>query len=185
MEKKDLKATLRDQARAYQPPYAPDEIRRKFKMLGKTILPKGAAAFFQPLPTEPDLNGLAYEMLKRGIALYPRVESSGIVFVEASPLDTFNKSPFGVLEPLGSAYAGSIDLIFVPGLMFSESGQRLGRGKGYYDRALENYKGLKAGVCFEACLCKHLPEEPHDIAMDFILTEDRLIDCRDSYRSGA
>lgn len=185
MERKDLKEALRAQARAYQPPYTPEETRRKFKILGKTILPRGAAAFFQPLPTEPDLNGLAYEMLKRGIALYPRVESGGIVFVEAGPLDNFSKSPFGVLEPEGPAYAGIIDLIFVPGLMFSESGQRLGRGKGYYDKALANYKGLKAGVCFEACLRKDIPEESHDIAMDFILTEDRLIDCRSSYRNGA
>lgn len=70
-----------------------------------------------------------------------------------------------------------IDLIIVPGLAFSESGHRLGRGKGYYDRFLSQ-RGLDASlaaIAFCEQLCNDLPVESHDIGMQMIVTDQGIL----------
>ncbi len=64
------------------------------------------------------------------------------------------------------------DWLFIPGVGFGLNGKRLGRGKGYYDRYLENSKALKIGVCWSGQLNEELPVESHDCHMDFIITEN-------------
>jgi 5-formyltetrahydrofolate cyclo-ligase len=66
------------------------------------------------------------------------------------------------------------DIIIVPGLAFSTKGFRLGRGKGFFDRYLENYQGIKVGVCSEGQLINSVPTEDHDISMNYIITERRI-----------
>jgi len=61
--------------------------------------------------------------------------------------------------------------ILVPGLGFTLLGERLGRGKGFYDRYLQDFKGLKIGVCYEEQICEELPIEDFDIKMDILITE--------------
>lgn len=72
--------------------------------------------------------------------------------------------------------------IVVPGLAFSETGVRLGRGGGYFDRYLEQrHPGLVVvGVCFESQLRSDLVAQPHDRLMDVIITESRAVDCSTS-----
>jgi 5-formyltetrahydrofolate cyclo-ligase len=65
---------------------------------------------------------------------------------------------------------------FIPGLAFDRIGFRLGWGKGYYDRAFENFRGVKVGVLFSLQLYEPgLPSESHDICMDYLLTEDNIL----------
>lgn len=71
------------------------------------------------------------------------------------------------------AYA--IDAYLIPGIAFNDKGYRLGYGKGYYDKLLANYKGIKIGVCENKCIIKDTFEEAHDIKMDFLVTEDKII----------
>lgn len=63
------------------------------------------------------------------------------------------------------------DWLFVPGLGFGLDGKRLGRGKGYYDRYLENSQALKIGIAWSGQLNEEIPVESHDSHMDFIITE--------------
>ncbi len=63
------------------------------------------------------------------------------------------------------------DWLLVPGLGFGLNGRRLGRGKGYYDRYLENSKALKIGIAWSQQLNEQIPVESHDCHMDFIITE--------------
>ena len=63
------------------------------------------------------------------------------------------------------------DWLFVPGLGFSLDGSRLGRGKGYYDRYLENSQALKIGVAWSEQIIEKIPVESHDCHMDLIITE--------------
>ncbi len=64
----------------------------------------------------------------------------------------------------------ALDLILVPGLGFTPSGARLGRGKGHYDRLLARVPGLKCGVAFDVQMIPDIPLEPHDIRLDLIVT---------------
>jgi 5-formyltetrahydrofolate cyclo-ligase len=62
-------------------------------------------------------------------------------------------------------------VLLIPGIGFSEQGGRLGRGKGFYDKYLENFKGLKIGVTYEALIAPTVPMDVHDRYMDWIVTE--------------
>lgn len=66
-----------------------------------------------------------------------------------------------------------LDLIMVPGVAFDKAGGRLGNGAGYYDRLLARIRTdcVKAAVCFEAQLLPEIAMGPHDIYMDYVITE--------------
>lgn len=66
-------------------------------------------------------------------------------------------------------------VLLIPGLGFTKNGERLGRGKGYFDRYLEDYKGLKIGLCFKVQLTNVLPQETHDVKMDWVVSEDGIV----------
>ncbi len=72
----------------------------------------------------------------------------------------------------------SIDLLIVPGVVFTESGYRIGFGGGYYDRYLSGFSGKTRSLAFELQLAGELPIESHDIPVDGIITEQRIIDSK-------
>lgn len=72
-----------------------------------------------------------------------------------------------------------IDLVVAPGIAFTPAGYRLGMGAGYYDRFLPKTAAcVWLGLCWECQLTDDIPCEPHDVRLHYILTENRLIDCR-------
>ena len=80
---------------------------------------------------------------------------------------------YGIEEPTGALFTdySAIDLIVVPGVAFDRNGNRLGRGKGYYDRLLPRIpSAYKIGICFPFQLVDEVPAEPFDIRMDEIIT---------------
>ena len=85
---------------------------------------------------------------------------------------------FGVREPAADCAEISLsrfDLVLVPGLAFDLSGNRLGRGQGFYDRLLEEASGIKCGVSYDFQLLEKIPAEPHDAKVNFILTPSRCV----------
>lgn len=70
-----------------------------------------------------------------------------------------------------------IDLILVPGLLFDSQGYRVGFGGGYYDRFLENCSALKVAQALDSQIFDHVPVEPHDIAIDVIVTPSEVMIC--------
>ena len=70
-----------------------------------------------------------------------------------------------------------LDLVLVPGSVFDRQGGRLGYGGGYYDRFFSNHapQASRLALCYEMQLVDKLPLQPHDVAMQFILTEKQLL----------
>jgi len=87
---------------------------------------------------------------------------------------------FGILEPRrGDPYSDFIEVCVCPGLAFTERGERLGWGQGYFDRYLvARPPELAIGVAYECQIIAELPQEIHDRRMDFVSTEVRVISCR-------
>ena len=84
--------------------------------------------------------------------------------------------PAGIAEPDVDAEPcepSEIDLIVVPGTAFTQAGARMGRGRGYYDKYLSQpgFRGVKVGVCYAHQLVGELPVEPHDVFMDYVITD--------------
>lgn len=83
---------------------------------------------------------------------------------------------YGIAEPIDdNFYTDSIDVAVLPLLAATTSGVRLGYGGGYYDRFLQNKNTVKIGLCYDLSLADKLPQEKHDVLLDFILTEKRFI----------
>lgn len=111
--------------------------------------------------------------------VFPRVVGSEMIFCRPQG---FVSGAFGIQEP--SELSSQVSLrdvrgLLVPGLAFNRNGNRLGKGKGYYDKALATYPGVKVGVGFDFQIrSEALPVESHDLQMDYLLTESGLFDCR-------
>lgn len=145
---------------------------------------------FLPLKDELDLSAALVSALGSGktVAL-PRFDSgvgrycAAILTFSCDPSDPFAALPtgaFGIREPAPSAPTlplNQLDFILVPGVAFDASGRRIGRGKGFYDRLLAetNSNCLKCGVAVDDQLIEGIPVEPHDIAMNVILTPGRWL----------
>ena len=98
------------------------------------------------------------------------------------PLDALPVGAYGVREPGTDCPVvpfPALDFILVPGLAFTPSGMRLGRGKGYFDRLLSHVpNAVTCGVGFDEQVVPTIPVEPHDVALDHLLTPSREFDCR-------
>lgn len=87
---------------------------------------------------------------------------------------------WGIPEPKAAVkflYPIEIDMVLVPMLAFDNQGNRLGYGAGYYDKFLQFTRPncLKIGLCFENGHLDQLPSEPHDIPLDFVVTESTIL----------
>jgi len=105
--------------------------------------------------------------------LLPRVERDRLVVVRHAPGGQLAVGALGVREPVGPASdPAEADVVVVPGVAFSPSGDRLGRGGGFYDRFLSLTPGAtRIGVCLEQFVVAELPVEAHDVPMDFVVTD--------------
>ena len=84
----------------------------------------------------------------------------------------------GIVEPvfeMDSLYFGDIDFAVIPLIGFDNLKNRLGRGRGYYDKFLSAKKCLKAGIAFSAQRADKLPSEPHDVPLDLVITEEGVL----------
>lgn len=107
----------------------------------------------------------------------PVVTDNGLVFRKHSPSASFHQSALGIYEPEGNDFIDfkKVDIVIVPGVAFDRKMNRLGRGKGYYDRFLPKISAPKIGICFDFQLLDQIPIEPTDIKMDYIISENELI----------
>lgn len=90
------------------------------------------------------------------------------------------KGPANVPEPAEKNWVGieRVELILAPGLAFDRFGGRVGHGAGYYDRIMGDGRAAsipKAGLAFEFQLFDNIPMEQHDVWLDMVITENRVI----------
>jgi len=135
---------------------------------------------FSPLPLEPDLMKLLSERDGRSL-IFPRIEGETIGLYLYHDEAQWIDGPFGLKEPDPQKWLrilpAEIDLALVPGLAFDWRGNRLGRGKGYYDRLLgsSDFHALKIGLCWKFQLLTRVPCGEHDIRMDAIIAGEKMI----------
>ncbi|MBO7201271.1 MAG: 5-formyltetrahydrofolate cyclo-ligase [Bacteroidales bacterium] len=82
---------------------------------------------------------------------------------------------FGIGEPTGDDYDDltKIKVIIVPGVAFDKNRNRMGRGRGYYDKLLSTNKAYKIGVGFDFQIVDKVPTEEFDIPMDCVVSESK------------
>ena len=134
-----------------------------------------AVLLFFPVPSEPDIAPLLADALAAGKLLaLPRFNAATQAYEAVRVLDPAREladGPFKLREPVAECPVvpmNRLDLALVPGVGFTPTGHRLGRGKGYFDRLLPAVAGLTCGVAFDCQLVDTLPVEPHDAVLNAV-----------------
>lgn len=152
-----------------------DEIQSLSFQLSNQII-----KFLKMYPELAEQIGAGFMPLKAEIAPVYQVLLHAVPLTIAYPISKDGMMSFAIPDglPRGGIWLQppfhevKPDWLFIPGVGFGLNGKRLGRGKGYYDRYLENSTALKIGVCWSGQLNEELPVESHDCHMDFIITEN-------------
>ena len=138
-------------------------------------------ALYSPIQQEVDTELLfATARSARKRVLYPLVCDNILQFREVTETGQRTTGAFGILEPcrLSEDHTlETVDLIVVPGVAFDLQGHRIGFGKGYYDRCLSQFPkhGILVGLCHDFQLLEQIPAEGHDIRMEYIVTDKRIV----------
>ena len=184
--KPDLRARALELRRAYARSLSPGLRTDLQEKLAETVLPHllGAAivAGYHPLKDEvspyPVLDRLGPG--QRAVLPWFLDRDARMLFREAPAVEP---SPWGVLQPAGSAKALAPDIVLVPLVAADRSGARIGHGKGHYDRALSHLR--EAGPVFTIgiagepqILDEPIPADPWDVPLDAIATPGEWIECR-------
>ena len=135
-------------------------------------------ALYKNLKSEVSTEKLIEDSINLGkcVAL-PKVVNNELKFYKIKSLkEKFIKSNFGVEEPIENEInyinQKDIGLIIVPGICFDKEKNRLGLGKGYYDRYLQNENINTIGICFEEQIVENIiPTTEYDVAMKKIITD--------------
>ena len=140
-------------------------------------------ALYRALPGELDLHSLEKYLVEGGARLsYPRIlESGNLEFLEVPDphvLDHWKTGAYGISEPhpeLQKTDPAAFQIIVVPGVAFGRSGERVGRGKGYYDRFLNNNAALRVALAFDFQIFPQLEQKDWDQPVHWIMTEQQDI----------
>jgi 5-formyltetrahydrofolate cyclo-ligase len=151
------------------------------------IKPGAVVAGYSPIRSEIDPAPLMRTLAALGVQLaLPAVTARGksLVFRAWSPGDRLMLGSLGILEPSPAAAELVPDVMLVPLAAFDRAGHRIGYGAGHYDVTLAHLRKGKAvtaiGLAFAVQEIKAVPMQPHDVALDYVLTEKHAFDFRSS-----
>lgn len=126
------------------------------------------------LNTRPLIDALAAKGYRVTLPVMHKVRHP-LVFRAFAPGDDLVKGPFGLSEPADDKPVYDPDIVFSPLAAFDRRGFRLGYGGGIYDATLEELRARKRvtaiGVAYSCQEADHVPIEPHDQRLDFVMTE--------------
>lgn len=173
MEKKELRAmikTLKRERSKEQLIEQSEAIMSKLEM-DEDFMKAGTVMLYNALPDEVQTQGFIERWRHKKSIVLPTVVGDDIIPVRLDECTGFAVGDFNIMEPQNEPYHGGYDLIVVPGVAFDRKGNRIGRGKGYYDRFLCKHLDVRRiGICFDFQLVDEVPTEPTDIKMDKVIT---------------
>jgi 5-formyltetrahydrofolate cyclo-ligase len=141
------------------------------------LKPGSIVGGYHALPQEADPALLLQALAERGHTIaYPRVTIRGarLDYHRVPEGEALRTGAWGIQEPAAHFPVAEPDFLLVPLLAFDAKGHRLGYGGGFYDRTIAALQVPAIGVAFSGQEVVSLPVEPHDIALNGILTEQGL-----------
>ena len=184
------KAELRAIALAKRDALSDKQRESAAKALAKRGLPMSIAAGtvisgYSPIRNEIDPAPLMERLATQGARLaLPSINARGkaLVFRAWRPGDRLMLGMLGIPEPSPAAAEVVPDIMLVPLAAFDQVGHRIGYGAGHYDYTLAHLRKVKAitavGTAFSLQEIKAVPALPHDVALDYVLTEKKVFDFR-------
>lgn len=129
-------------------------------------------ALYHSMKSEVDTKELIKESLELGkkVVLPRIINKNKMIFIIVNSDTNYEKNSYGVLEPIGEEER-DIDLIICPGVAFDKDNNRLGYGRGYYDKYLKDKDIYKIGICYKEQVVDKIDIDDFDIKMDMIVTD--------------
>ena len=149
------------------------------------ITPGTVVAGYSPIRSELDPLPLMQSLATKGARLALPViiaRDEPLMFRVWDAANALVAGSLGILEPPPEAPQLMPDILLVPLAAFDRAGHRIGYGAGHYDRTFAQLRMVKPftaiGLAFDTQEIESIPMQPHDVALDFVLTETRVIDFR-------
>jgi len=191
MTDKELhKAELRDRALGRRDSLTVEQRVEAAQAIASVSLPVEqpagvVVAGYSPINSELDPFLLMRALADKGATLALPViieRNQALIFRTWQPEESLVRGPFGIFQPSSDAPEVDPDIVLVPLAAFDRAGHRIGYGRGYYDRTLQNLRAMKKmtviGTAFAVQEIEVVPALPHDEQLDCVLTERELIDLR-------
>ena len=158
-----------------------ESIRRQLLALPEFITAR-TILFYASFRSEVDtVELLQNSILNNKTVVLPRVDvqNSSLALYEIGAMEDLAPGCYGIAEPMANEDRrmpeAGIDLMIIPGVAFDEHCNRLGYGKGFYDRLLSRKKAPAVALAYEEQIIGSIPADAHDIKMDKIITDKRII----------
>lgn len=129
---------------------------------------------YYPIHNEVDICPLVEKWSGQKQFLLPTVKGSKIVIKYFRGKSSLKRGKYGIMEPNTEVFNGTPDLILVPAVAFDRHLNRLGRGKGYYDRFLGKKNTITFGVAYDFQVLDNLPISPLDKKMMRVITPNKI-----------
>lgn len=193
---KEQKKNLRNEIQSRLQQLEEETIKIKSRNIQQTLMKlplwkrAGMLMTFYPMAHEVDTRPLMKTaLLDAKLTALPRINSTGMNFhilppntLDSSIEDFLERHPYGFLQPkedlpLIRPSSHLISIIIVPGLGFDRTGNRLGRGKGFYDAYLAEYGQFvhSIGVCFDEQLQIEIPISEQDKKIRALISDSGII----------
>ncbi len=178
MTKEDIRLRIRAHKSLLDDNERRSAAKTVFDLLEQTaaFMMSDSILLYHSLPDELSTLDFIEKWHSRKRFFLPRVNGLNL---EILPYDKsrLHLGAFNIEEPEGDNTTDitHIDMVVVPAVAYDRKGNRIGRGKGYYDRLLNNTRAIKIGVAYDFQLVDEIDAEPHDVAVDYVITQRGII----------
>ncbi len=177
LDKKQLRQWIRERKRMV----GSSQKRKQSEIITREILEHpnirtaSTILLYAALPDEVETQGLLDNLSKKGktVLLPVVINQEELELRQYKGPQDLHIGAYHIPEPAGVPFLNldQIDVAVIPGMAFDDYGNRLGRGKGYYDRLLEKIpQCYKIGICFDFQKFTHIPTGPYDVKMDEVIS---------------
>lgn len=179
MDKKQLRKQIRERKKEFS---LPEKIKLSepiFEKIEKEELFKEAKVvlLYYSMDDEVYTHDFVEKHYKTKTILLPCVDGDDLILRQYLGIESMKAGEqFGILEPVGKEFNDleKIDLMIIPGVAFDKEKNRLGRGRGFYDRLLKTVNATKIGVCFDFQVVEQVPTEDFDVKMDVVISTTNI-----------
>ncbi len=156
---------------------ASEKMQKKLKKINAFRNAQKIGVYY-PIGSEILTQDIIQELLSNGKDVFlPKVIEKNIEFRKITDFSSLEKGSFDIMEPKDDCVTdNNLDVVLVPTVGISPIGVRLGYGHGFYDRYLAEHKTITISLTLEKQIIKNIPKSEHDVIIDWIVTEDRILE---------
>ncbi len=179
MDKKQLRKQIREKKKEFSLSEKRELSKPIFEKIKKEDFFEKAKVIllYYSMDDEVYTHDFVEEYYKSKTILLPCVDGDDLILRQYLGIESMKAGEqFGILEPIGKEFLDldKIDLMIIPGVAFDKDKNRLGRGRGFYDRLLKTVNATKIGVCFDFQVVEHVPTEAFDVKMDIVVSTTNI-----------